>query len=236
MSLGRPQKDPYASARACGVFGDRFLFGIALFALARAGAALAGDAAATALDDPNANDRRLSAFLSTPISTPTYSRPLYARPFEAEPAIAAPGTYSLPALSEPPSYGSKDFRPRGHSVYQVEAHSGSAEDNLTFDKTIWQRLNEYRTRDRVRVLTLWESGVSAVSLQTDRKGDPWLQFTSKLNTRGNATHGLLDHFLPVTSFTANGMHGMLHPGGGNSTNGKPSGPFSMLHFGKSAPP
>jgi hypothetical protein len=238
MSLGRSHKlsrnDAAVGAR--GAFRDRFLLGLAVFALARAGEALAGEAAPmTAPIDPESSASKISAFLSTPIAAPSYSRPLYSPQFDPRAAISEPGAYPLPAVSESPVYSSKDFRPRGRSVYDVDPHGGSADDNLTFDKTIWQRLSEYRTRDRVRVLTLWESGVSAVSLQTDRKGDPWLQFTSKLNSRGNATHGLLDRLLPVTSFTANGMRGMLHPGS-SSSSGKSSKPFSVLHFGSSATP
>ncbi len=206
-----------------------------MFALACAGEALAGDPlSTTASKAPEFNDPHLTAFLSAPIALPSYGRPLNARPFDLQPVIAAPNAYPLPVVSEPPVYSNKDFRPRGRSVYEADPR-GSPEDNLTFDKTIWQRLNEYRTRDRVRVLTLWESGVSAVSLQTDRKGDPWLQFTSKLNTRGNATHGLLDHLLPVTSFTGNGVHGILHPANTYS-NGKSSAPFSVLHFGSANAP
>ena len=224
-----------AAANARGVLRGRLLLGLALFALARAGAALAGDpASTTALNAPEFKDPRISAFLSAPITLPAYSRPLNARPFDLPPPISAPHADALPVVSEPAAYSSKDFRPRGRSVYDADP-SGSADDNLTFDKTIWQRLNEYRTRDRVRVLTLWESGVSGVSLQTDRKGNPWLQFTSKLNTRGNATHGLLDRLIPVTSFTGNSMRGIVHPGNSNP-GAKSSGPFSILHFGSSNAP
>jgi hypothetical protein len=68
------------------------------------------------------------------------------------------------------------------------------------DRTVWQRLQEYRSHDRVRVLTLWESGASAVSIQTNRKGDPSLQWTSRLMNRGGATRGLLDRWMPVSVF------------------------------------
>jgi hypothetical protein len=77
---------------------------------------------------------------------------------------------------------------------------GPADENLAFDTTIWQRLNEYRNHDRIRVLTLWESGASAVSLQTDHRFGPSLQWTSRLMNRGGATHGLLDRLLPTSIF------------------------------------
>lgn len=59
-------------------------------------------------------------------------------------------------------------------------------------RTVWQHLNEYRTRDRVRLVTLWESSESSLSLQAGKKGDASLQWTSKWLNRGGATRGLLD--------------------------------------------
>jgi hypothetical protein len=116
------------------------------------------------------------------------------------PYASISGPYALPEPSEAPSYPAKDFRPRGRSVYETDAHP-SGEGNLDFNATIWQRLNEYRSRDRIRVLTLWESGASAVSLQTDHRGGPSLQWTSRLMNRGGATHGVLDRLFPVSVFT-----------------------------------
>ena len=67
---------------------------------------------------------------------------------------------------------------------------------LAADKNFLQRLQEYRSHDHVRVLTLWDTGASAISIQTDHKGDPSLQWTSHLFNRGGATQGLLDHLFP----------------------------------------
>ena len=64
--------------------------------------------------------------------------------------------------------------------------------------TVWQRLSEYRGHNRVRVLTLWEAGGSSVSLQAGRKGDPSLQWTSRLMNRGGATRGLLDQMFSAS--------------------------------------
>ena len=74
------------------------------------------------------------------------------------------------------------------------------DDALIDDTTVWQRLAEYRTRDRVQVLTLWKSGASTVSLQAGKKGSPTLQWTSRLMNRGAATRGLLDRLFPVSAF------------------------------------
>jgi hypothetical protein len=94
---------------------------------------------------------------------------------------------------------------------------------------VWQRLQEYRTRDRVRVMTLWESGVSNVSIQTNRKGDPSLQWTSRLMNRGGATRGLLDRWSPVSVFRS-----FSRPGGSGA--GKPANALAEPHLGMSAIP
>ena len=94
--------------------------------------------------------------------------------------------------------------------FQVNVADGALID----DTTVWQRLAEYRTRDRVRVLTLWESGASTVSLQAGKRGDPSLQWTSRLMNRGGATRGLLDHFFPViAAHESGGGRGFSHPTG-----------------------
>jgi hypothetical protein len=64
--------------------------------------------------------------------------------------------------------------------------------------TVWQRLNEFRAQDRVRLLTLWEMGGSNVSLQAGKKGDPSLQWTSSWTSQNRASHGLLDRVLAAS--------------------------------------
>jgi len=110
---------------------------------------------------------------------------------------AVDGGLSVAAPAELRSFSSSDFRPRGRSIDAGPRMDGEGGDRLAFDRPIWQRLSEYRNHDRVRVLTLWESGASAVSLQTNTKGDPSLQWTSRLMNRGGATRGLLDQWSPM---------------------------------------
>ena len=64
--------------------------------------------------------------------------------------------------------------------------------------TVWQRMSEYKSRDRVRLLTLWESSASTVSLQAGKGGDPSLQWTSRVMNRGGSTRGLLDQLFSVS--------------------------------------
>jgi hypothetical protein len=88
--------------------------------------------------------------------------------------------------------------------------------------TVWQRLSDYRSRDRVRVVTLWETGGGSVSLQAGKKGDPSLQWTSRLMNRGGATRGLLDQVLATSlGGVAHSLH-LTPRAAGADAFGKPS--------------
>jgi hypothetical protein len=202
----------------------RFFLGLAVITLIRAGDALAADPLA-AEGPPIKHDAR---------------PPLYASPFTAQLPLPTslsqvPREYALPPLAEPRqwsdvrTFSSSDLRPRGRTVPEADPAIGNANDNLMVDKTVWQRLQEYRSHDRVRVLTLWEGGASFVSIQTDRKGDPSLQWTSRLMNRGGATRGLLDRWMPSTMF-------QRFARSGGSSAGKTPGPAALPHVGVSAIP
>jgi hypothetical protein len=183
------------AARSCNC--TRALFGVAVLTLLGACDALAGDPATEFGARPRVDDLRTPAAGGTRSYVgPPFAPPLY-----------MPGTYALPDAADTKSYSPKDFRPRGRSVLDADPRA-PGEENLAFDATIWQRLNEYRNRDKIRVLTLWESGASTVSLQADHKGGPSLQWTSRLMNRGGATHGLLDRLFPVSIFGNGTSHSL----------------------------
>lgn len=163
-----------------------FFAGLAVIALIRASEALAADQGAGAALGPMRND------FHPPVAVPTASR--YGK-WDLSPT-ASP-LRDLPPLPVTGTFSSSEFRPRPRSILEPDASATRPGDNLEFDETVWQRLADYRTRDRVRVLTLWESTASAVSIQTDRRGGPSLQWTSRWMNRGGATRGLLDHWLPI---------------------------------------
>jgi hypothetical protein len=202
----RPHSDAGKLTRAVRVGScNCALLGAAALTLLGACDALAGDAGAPAPVRPPAKELRAPA----EAGSKSLVGPLFA------PAFYMPGTYALPEPAEP--YSAQEFRPRGRSVLETDPR-GPADENLAFDTTIWQRLNEYRNHDRIRLLTLWESGASAVSLQTDHRFGPSLQWTSRLMNRGGATHGLLDRLLPASIFGNGSSHGIL----GRSTSPAPS--------------
>ena len=124
---------------------------------------------------------------------------------------SAAGT-ALPELSDIKTFSGNEFRPRGRSVFDAPARTAGIGDELAFDQPVWQRLNEYRNHDRIRVLTLWESGISNVTLQTDKRGGPSLQFTSRLMDRGHATHGILDRWFPTSIFSWKRARAIPRPG------------------------
>jgi hypothetical protein len=204
--------------------GDGLLLGLAVVALLRGGAACAEDPAARAQPERDAAPRTAFKAAALPEFTKHYTL--------SDPLLTAPSEYRLSELPETKTYSATEFRPRVHSIFDSDPRLSAPGSNLAADKNFLQRLNEYRSRDRVRVLTLWDNGASAVSIQTDHKGDPSLQWTSHLFNRGGSTQGLLDHLFPVSVFG-----GTTHiTRSASSQPSRVSGALSSLHFGSSPPP
>jgi hypothetical protein len=201
----------------------RLVLGVAVLALMRAGAARAEDPAAQAQPEHDGAPRTSFRAAALPEFTKHYTL--------SDPLLTAPSEYRLSKMPETKSYSATEFRPRGRSIFDADPRL-SPPGGFAADKNILQRLNEYRSRDRVRVLTLWDTGASAVSIQTDHKGDPSLQWTSHLFNRGGATQGLLDHLFPVSVFGGT-THITRSP---TSQPSRVSGALSALHFGSSPPP
>lgn len=203
VSLGEPrsrhhmsERSPYqhsreAATRGCreGIRG-RFLLAWVLLTVIGAGQALAADQPSIASTSPSrlgeSDLRPLPSFSASSFSVPPSS-------------FAVPEAYSMPNMPESKSFSTKDFRPRGHSIMDLDPHLSVTDDALISDMPAWQRLSEFRTRDRVQVLTLWKSHASTVSLQAGKHGSPSLQWTSRLMNRGGATRGLLDRLFPVSA-------------------------------------
>jgi hypothetical protein len=212
--------DAQACCRTTRYFGacDRMLVGLAILTIVRASEALAGERVAPTVSaaKPDLNVAReftpASAFmLPLPSSYP-----------------AVPSSYQTVDLPVLKSFSAAEFRPRGHSILVKDSGLGDAEDApMLRGTTVWQRLSDYRSRDRVRVVTLWETGGSSVSLQAGKKGDPSLQWTSRLMNRGGATRGLLDQLLATSlGGVARGLHLAPHAAGTDAF-GKPSKPMEV---------
>lgn len=120
---------------------------------------------------------------------------------------ASANTSSLPLLAPDETaapratkeYPATEFRPHGRSLLEQAAPENNvAAVPALRSTTVWQRMTDFRSRDRVQVLTLWNSGGGMVSLQAGKGGSPSLQWTSSSFSRGAATRGVLDRLLSVS--------------------------------------
>jgi hypothetical protein len=113
--------------------------------------------------------------------------------------LPIPAPYQAADQPDAKTFSTQEFRPRGHSLLEKDSRFAAVDDAPTLrGTTVWQRLSEYRSRDRVRLVTLWETDGSSISLQAGRKGNPSLQWTSRFMNRGGATRGVFDQFLTAS--------------------------------------
>jgi hypothetical protein len=134
--------------------------------------------------------------------------------------ITAPPVFSAPADAGNPVFSSTEFRPRKHTIFDSEPSAIALDDTTPMLRgtTVWQRMSDYKSHDRVRLLTLWESRGSTVSLQAGKRGDPSLQWTSRLMNRGGSTRGLLDRWFSTSLANAsNSLRGAPRATSGAAT-------------------
>jgi hypothetical protein len=222
VAHGDTPKSVVTALRAA--MSERCLLSLAVLALMRAGVACAADPAAQTQLEHNVEARAAIKSTALPEFTKHYTL--------SDPLLSAPSEYRLSAMPETKSYSATEFRPRGHSIFDADPRLSPPGGALSVNKDLLQRLNDFRTRDRLRVLTLWDTGASNISIQTDHKGDPSLQWTSRLFNKGGATQGLLDRLFPVSVFG-----GATHiTRSATSQPSRVSGALSTLHFGSAPPP
>jgi hypothetical protein len=199
MPEPRPPNDAPQIERAapCGPIRDRMLMGLVLITLVRAGEALAGDTPARisdgTVDTEFANLRVVSPSTKT--------------------LLANPGIFAVPAPNDAQVFSSTDFRPRKHTVLDADPTVSSVADvPMLHNTTVWQRLSEYKSHDRVQLLTLWQTTGSTVSLQAGKRGDPSLQWTSRLMNHGGSTQGVLDRLFAVSlAHAGSGLRSATRP-------------------------
>ncbi len=121
--------------------------------------------------------------------------------------VSIPERFQAGTLSEPKTFSNEEFRPRAHAAL-YQAPPSAVVENGPKSGTVWERFAEFRSRNQVRLLTLWETGGSSLSLQAGHKGSPSLQWTSRLMNRGGAQRGVLDELFPVSlgSTLSRGLH------------------------------
>jgi hypothetical protein len=78
------------------------------------------------------------------------------------------------------------------------------------DTSVWQQLAEYRSKGRVRLLTLWQTRGSSLSLQAGKRGAPSLQWSTPwVHHEGGPSRGLFDRLLPSPRTGAGNSRGTL---------------------------
>jgi|SRR5271166_3280364 len=95
-------------------------------------------------------------------------------------------------------YSTTEFRPRGASLSAARTATQDQSVPTLRDTNIWERLADYKSSRGIRLLTLWESRGSTLSLQAGHGGGALLQWTSRTFGRGEGTHSLLDHLFSTT--------------------------------------
>lgn len=176
----------------CNGLQAKMLPAAALFAMLFAGDAFAGDQA------PSAKSAE------RPIAASLFAPPLFS---------------SIPSALPQPS--ATDFRSRKHGLPEGDF---AASEPAVFDAPMLQdtsiagRMAESKSEDRVRLLTLWQSRASSLSLQAGKHGAPSLQWSTPWMHREGTSHGLFDRLIPVSPhfFAGAGRSTLSHPSSARS--------------------
>jgi hypothetical protein len=157
---------------------DSMLLTWVLYGVVRASQALAGEQPSNIDSTPGAGGKN---FRDTQTGTSMFSAPFV----------------SAKPLADIEAYSQTEFRPRKRSLDKLESarSEGSIIDTpMLKDTSVWQQLAEYKSQDRVRLLTLWQTKGSSLSLQAGKRGAPSLQWSTPWAHQG-ASHGLFDRLL-----------------------------------------
>jgi hypothetical protein len=155
--------------------------------------AFAGDQNAQALRDTAA--RKFQARL------PEH---LFPAPFAYEPAAPVQQTFSA-----------TEFRPRPHGLLDTDPARNEVsviDAPIRRDTSLARELAEFKSQDRLRLLTLWQNRASSLSLQAGKHGAPSLQWSTPWMHRDVSSRGLFDRLLTVSprSFGASSQRGTAH--------------------------
>jgi hypothetical protein len=173
-----------SEARRTGI-RDGILLALVLYTLVRASEALAGDLPSVAGTAPKPHTNDLTQHPSSTTAAAATTQ-------------APPPNFAAPASFEFESFSPTEFRPRVHDSVLAGATHGSSLgfDSLFESNSVWEQMAQSRSADRVRLLTLWQTRGSSLSLQAKR-GGPSLQWSSPWMMRDNGSRGLLDRWVPM---------------------------------------
>jgi hypothetical protein len=179
---------------------ERATLAILLYSLCRGSEALcAGTTPAAAAEAVTIND--LVAHGPSPLNAP---QPAPAAGLDMPPALTTlPASLSLDGVVLPVErrFSATEFsarRPNCMDRLPVQRDKFSVTAPALRQTNVWQRLRDYKSKDSVRLVTLWETRGSSLSIQASKHGDPSLQWTSRSLNRGGATRGLLDGLVAMS--------------------------------------
>jgi hypothetical protein len=134
-------------------------------------------------------------------------------------SFPAPFAFSAPR-AEMPLFSPTEFRPRKPGMLEAAAVRSEAsvfDAPMLRDTSLAHELSQAKSQNRVRLLTLWQSQASSVSLQAGKHGSPSLQWSTPLMKRGTSSRGLFDRLLPASprSFVNTVRGGVTRQAGAN---------------------
>lgn len=109
--------------------------------------------------------------------------------------------FALPmSFDEPRAFSATEFRARRQGLGGADPakRETSVIDAPMLDSSVARQWRESKSQGRVRLLTLWQSSLSSVSLQAGKHGMPSLQWSTPWMHRDVASRGLFDRFLTVS--------------------------------------
>jgi hypothetical protein len=123
----------------------------------------------------------------------------------------APFAYE-PARPEQQTFSATEFRPRKHSLLDADPARSEVsviDAPIRRDTSLAREIAEFKTQDRLRLLTLWQNRASSLSLQAGKHGAPSLQWSTPWMHRDVSSRGLFDRLLTVSprSFGASSPRG-----------------------------
>jgi hypothetical protein len=144
----------------------------------------------------------------------------------------APRAFSvtLAPTDEPRTFSATEFRPRrqGFSRAELGNRETSIIDAPMLDTSVARQWRDSKSLDRVRLLTLWRSSVSSVSLQAGKHGMPSLQWSTPWMHRDAASRGLFDRFLTLSPRSSGNSHSIVPLQTGTFAAAKPADLSSSL--------
>jgi hypothetical protein len=133
----------------------------------------------------------------------------------AEPSFPAP--FALAASrSEPQIFSATEFRPRKRGLLDEASPRSAAsviDAPMRRDTSLAREIAEFKTQDRVRLLTLWQNRASSLSLQAGKRGMPSLQWSTPWMHPNATSRGVFDRLLTVSprSFGGSSRGSGVHP-------------------------